>query len=274
MVSENNGSSAAMGDWTNGRKGIGSIDNHSANFFLKQNEKRRKRLEELRLPVFKVHGPADSLEVIKDSILPEGRVGEKFYVRCVPKDLSLGGRKSIKDVTWKEAESFVRKLPKCEGGYNIEVREYWRPDYVGSIVVDDESRIVMELAKGDAGIGSAGPGELTHASLDLGSGQIGFKWQGALTSVANGKIEESGDLKKEQRIMLAALRYLAPDISRDKLEKIRSIYVEFVFSEKHGFCFIDVASEDGTGDKFFSQLGATKLDPDNPQDYGLRAYKK
>lgn len=239
--------STGIREWLLAQQEAGIMNEMEVNRLLELNEHKYERLNAHGLPAFATTGTCESLgEAIKH--IPTDKWGaDKFLVRCMPKDVSSKEYKleRQKNLAFDDIPNWVEARPGGKEHYSVEIREYWDADYSGTIIADGESRINIEQKPGNhAQFETADNTIIKTATYDNNAGgAIHFDYG------QNPTIEQ-------KEIMMAALKYLVPTITREQLEKIK-IYAEYVYSKTHGFKFLEV-----NDDKYWTRLDARPIERD------------
>ncbi|MFA6520155.1 MAG: hypothetical protein WCT44_00955 [Candidatus Paceibacterota bacterium] len=224
---------AGIRDYLLSMKEAGIISPRKTDQLMADNESKQERLRNYRLPTFTTWGPTESLtETTK--LIPESQKtpGHRFLVRCAPKNLQSNLKiERTMNITWPEIGVFVRQLPGGEENYTVEIREHWNADYGGAIIANGAGKIIAEIAEGNlAELENKDSRDIKNAQIDLGVGDIHFKYS------------ENTSLP-EKEIMIGALKYFTPTVTREGLEKLK-IYTEFAYSKEHGYKFFEASNED------------------------------
>ncbi len=227
-----------MYDWFLAQQKDGSINVKETEKLLKENEEKQERLRAYQLPTFATTGTCSSLEEAT-SLIPENKWGvEKFLIRCLPKnnDDNLNIQRA-RNINLDEVTDFINNLPNGRDKYSVEIREHWEPDYAGTIISDGNGSTVIEQVKGThANIENQSVADSAHNIKD-GIKKIAIN----ANSFDLHFTSQEQPTPEEKDIMIGALKYFTPEISRENLEKLK-IYTEYCFSKKHGYRFIDIAN--------------------------------
>lgn len=214
---------------------------------MTDNESKYERLHKYGLPTFFTWGPTESFEetakLIPDSWKEIPKTLEiparRFLVRCAPKNLHSALKiERTMNITWPEVATFIKQLPGGKENYTVEIREHGNADYAGTIIANGKGKIMTEISSGNlAEQENKGISDIKNARIDLSDGvDIHIKYS-----------ENSSEFEKN--IILGALKYFTPELSRKNLEELK-IYTEFSYSKEQGYRFFEVTTDD-----FWTNLG-------------------
>lgn len=236
----NKNPNAGMFDWLKAQNKINKISNLETEKLLSENEKKQEKIKSYNLPTFKSTGTWPSLADALNNLSKSRWNSDKFYVRCVPADNNDQLKiQRIGNIDFADIEKFIDSLPGGKSRYMVEIREYWEPDFSGTIISDGQGRTVVEQVRGaHANLEKAQISDsqnniingIKNISLDQNNFDIHFNEQGILT-------------EEEKNVMIKALNFFLPEFNRVSLEKLK-IYAEYSYHKKYGYKFLDVADSD------------------------------
>lgn len=226
--------SAGIRDWLVRAQEEGVVSEQEAEVLIHENEAAKRRIIEEGLPTFAIYGPRDSLERVEKLIPKSERDSPDrlFLVRCAPRKMSskLQIQRNM-GIPWEQVVNFVGHLPGGKENYTVEVREHWNADYAGAIIGNGGGKVLMEMIKGDlVNLDKKGDKEIMNARYDTNQFDFGFSYTEGMT-------------EEQRQIMIGALRYVMPEITRENLGKLK-IYLEFAYKKEYGYRFLDISDRD------------------------------
>ncbi len=200
---------------------------------LNQSVNKKERLKKSGLPIGVSYGPYNSFKKIEEMVSKQNRDSVIYFIRCVPKNYQKNSNLQIErlnKITWKEAKNFYNNLSGDSDNYSVQLFEIWDAEYKGGIVINN-GRVMVDLEKDDKFYSKKNEiKKIKGASLDV-TGQETNQISLHFNYLNNPNAEE-------KEIMIKAIKYLNPNLKREKFEQLK-VYADFYYSYEHGFKFFD-----------------------------------